>query len=458
MRSALIKMDVSSPVTPHYDSLTESSSEFQSDAYLEYRSRVLAQLAEEKKIEASRKAYKTSKNKDSTSKLADNTSVINSSGQSGYEDDDIVSSDKSIFDSQPSWDDSDINFDNSTKWHGVQTDPPTYENLGKTVSDQFQKDATDESNSLITWTSVDEHISKNAIGRSNSSDALSSLDLDFSRRSPSQRMKRRSSKRNSMKRKKYEKEKHSLFDDENEKMQYSSRPERSYSAGNQSLQICYINQSCSSDDAQSDTETKGGFSAELVSPIQSPRMALPRYSNRFLLQQRLSDSSLSSMSSSGFPSSQPSAPIPENTIIMYPNVHHDSKLTRTKQEQLEIDTRYELARAHQQAKVKAEEMRNRKTLQEKDSITLKLLKATLSDSTSQKLKTFSLSREECMQLRLSHLKLILNEMQTVKSELNNELVSLLLSRDELKTEQDGKLVEVEDVKSIIVSVGPETTV
>ena len=451
-------MDISTSSTPHYDGLTGSSSEFQSDAYLEYRSRVLAQLAEEKKLEASQ-------NNSKQNVTLENTSLLHSSSHSGYEDNDsqdYISTDKSLFDSQPSWDDSDINYDGTDKyhWEDGQTLVPDKKHATTDSYHTFEKPHVDTTNLPITWNSVNEHISKNAVGASNSSDALS-LDLDFSNRTSSQRLKRRSCKRNSLKRKKYEKERCNVYDEAdflNEKPYYASRPERSYSGGNQSLQICYINQSCSSDDGQSDGEQKG-ISTVVVSPTSSPKMALPRYGSRFLFQQRLSDSSLSSLSSSGFPSSQSSIVIPENTIIMYHNSHQqESKLSRTKQEELEMEARYQLAQAHKQAKIKAEELKKQKSLQENDSITLQLLKATLSDSISYKLNNFSLTNEDCMQLRLSHLKLILNEMQTTKSELNNELVSLLLLRDELKTEQDGKLVEVEDVKSIIVSVGPETTV
>ena len=271
-------MDVSSPATPHYDSLPESvGSEFQSDAYLEYRRRVLEQLAEEKKNEAASQQISSSAYNNINSKLRS----VNLLSNSGNDDDDCISSDKSLFDSQPSWDDSDINFDNeSSKWSGTLTDASGIHSGGgrSATNDVFHQQKDDEEgNSLITWSEVDEHISKN-IGRSNSSDALSSLDLDFSKRSSSQqRLKRRSTKRNSLKRKKYEqKDKlaNILFDNDN-----YTKPERSYSIGSQSLQICYINQSCSSDDNQSDNETsKAGITATeaLVSPVSSPRMALPR--------------------------------------------------------------------------------------------------------------------------------------------------------------------------------------
>ena len=41
------------------------------------------------------------------------------------------------------------------------------------------------------------------------------------------------------------------------------------------------------------------------------------------------------------------------------------------------------------------------------------------------------------------------------SALNEELMSLLVVRDDLQIEQDAKLVDVEDAKTLI---GPETTV
>ena len=42
--------------------------------------------------------------------------------------------------------------------------------------------------------------------------------------------------------------------------------------------------------------------------------------------------------------------------------------------------------------------------------------------------------------------------------MNDELVSQLIKRDELQTEQDAKLTDLEDAKAMLDAMGPETTV
>ena len=42
------------------------------------------------------------------------------------------------------------------------------------------------------------------------------------------------------------------------------------------------------------------------------------------------------------------------------------------------------------------------------------------------------------------------------TELSNELVDLLMSRDQLKTENESKVVDIDDIKAILAAVGPET--
>ena len=42
--------------------------------------------------------------------------------------------------------------------------------------------------------------------------------------------------------------------------------------------------------------------------------------------------------------------------------------------------------------------------------------------------------------------------------LNEELMMQLIARDDLQTEQDAKLIDVEDAKTMLNAMGPETTV
>lgn len=46
----------------------------------------------------------------------------------------------------------------------------------------------------------------------------------------------------------------------------------------------------------------------------------------------------------------------------------------------------------------------------------------------------------------------------VFTDLSNELVDLLMIREQLKTENEAKIVDIDDIKAIIKAVGPETSV
>lgn len=49
-------------------------------------------------------------------------------------------------------------------------------------------------------------------------------------------------------------------------------------------------------------------------------------------------------------------------------------------------------------------------------------------------------------------------LRTKIKELNDELVKLLVSRDELKTEQDAVLADCEDLQALLTTLVKETTV
>lgn len=98
------------------------------------------------------------------------------------------------------------------------------------------------------------------------------------------------------------------------------RVERSHSSSNQSLQICYINESCSSDENENST---GGDKTQTIdskssstSPTASPYFTSPRgYGKGYMRQHRLSDASSPTSSLSSLSTTTNS----ESTII-----HHHS--------------------------------------------------------------------------------------------------------------------------------------
>lgn len=82
----------------------------------------------------------------------------------------------------------------------------------------------------------------------------------------------------------------------------------------------------------------------------------------------------------------------------------------------------------------------------------------LDDVTRLKVKKRSLNKTDCSEMTFGQLQVILNEMHAEKEALNSELMLILETRDELKMEQDAKLIDVEDMKAMMSVTGPETTV
>jgi len=208
----------------------------------------------------------------------------------------------------------------------------------------------------------------------------------------------------------------------------ANRLERSFSTG-QSMQVCYINTSCSSSDNDSPPATPI-LSSPSFSPCVPHRPALHR------------------MRSSTSPYGS------NNTIIS--SHHHPGPSERSKFEELEWEARFQLAQAHQQVKAKAREERCKKV--DNHSLIQKAVNGTLSREINLKLKSFDLKECDCKDMTIGQLRLIMNDMNRKKIELNDDLVALLVARDELRTEQDAKLVDVDDIKAMIYSIGPETTV
>lgn len=130
---------------------------------------------------------------------------------------------------------------------------------------------------------------------------------------------------------------------------------------------------------------------------------------------------------------------------------------KTRQEQLELEARIAITQAHQDARKQAEEERRQNRKGSKASME-RLLQVPLDDATRLKVKTRTLDENCCHEMTLGQLQVILNEMHSEKEALNSELKDILEVRDELRTEQDAKLVDVEDMKAMMSLSGPETTV
>jgi len=227
--------------------------------------------------------------------------------------------------------------------------------------------------SLTTWSSFDEHIEKASLVSSKASS------LDNYKQStstmPSSYNKRK--KRRSSQRRNYDLK--SELDNLKPYKPMKSWSERKNSSSNQSLKICYVNNTSSSDEDNNES-----------SDINN----------------------------------------------------------------VEMEARLQLAEARISAKLKAEE----ENTSIPQTIAYKILKVSLPDEMNRKLVDLKLNEEDLNEMRLGQLQLVLNDMMSRKQALSNKLVEMLILRDQLKIENEAKLVDVEDIKVIMEAVGPETSV
>ncbi|XP_076806168.1 uncharacterized protein LOC143449742 isoform X2 [Clavelina lepadiformis] len=459
--------------TKHFGNMIKSSektSEFQSDAYLEYRRRVFQQLAAEYERE---KRQQEQENEDEDPNLNNDDDLLHSSCYQNQNDDL-----KCTVETQPSWDDSDLKSEtyitspvHSYSSHTLPWQKNSIHKSDLTFDDQHRR-STNELNSketsvpLMNWASFEEQIKRKS-GQAESNESIQS-NTDSQEVFPT--AKQWKGHKNSFQKQKMEREairqKLSMENNDHEEFKYGAdkpwyqpRFERSYSANNQSLQICYINESCSSgsDDEVSKLEKSDSSRNSSFSPASPMGFGSPRlYGKRYMKQHRSSD--VSSHSSSTSSLTMPSPSMASDSTIISHNHHQDLRSGRSKQEELEMEARFQLAQAHQRAKLQAEEDRQKSRTQDKSSLAHRLLSVTLTDDINAKMKSYSLSRQDCQRMTLGQLQLILNDMHSKKQGLNDKLMGLLLARDDLQTEQDAKLVDVEDAKAVMNAVGPETTV
>lgn len=422
-------MNVYSPGESFEASLNISGSEFSSPAYLEYRQRVLDQLAVDCQDNIGEKNANKSEEKQ-------NESFKNSPDYS------TDFSKKINSDVEAGWDNSDLQI-NTYKMNGSSSCsslPHCNEQLLnerepmlKKTSSFLNNDNANNQNSLTTWSSFNEHIEKVSLGKLDSAKAAS-FDGYQSLRSSQLSPTFINKSKKQLQRKKFD-----LKEDMDslKKSLHATRSERSYSTSSQSLQICYIND-CSSSEEDKEIEK--------TSPKSPSFTSTNGYGQPYIYKKRFSDHSISSIARST-----------EKTIISTEN-RKSSIETGSTQNDLEMETRFKLAQAHQNAKLLAEEERKKDKFLKNSSIALRILKVTLPAETNDKLHNFSLERKDCMELRLGQLQLILNDMHSKKQDLSNELVDLLMIREQLKTENEAKIVDIDDIKAIIKAVGPETSV
>nr|CAB3263043.1 uncharacterized protein LOC100187054 [Phallusia mammillata] len=456
------------PVAGHFD-MRSAGSEFETEAYLEYRRRVFEQLAEdyEKDQQTVTEEIKPIYEDENQTQLhsshqqtaAGELTKIQSDLQASWDDSDLKS--EAYFSSSQTADDNPTLF-----WQMDQESKPLVQDNHIAVNNAALLDGKINQNLLSNWSSFEDQIAKVQKEKSSSSEASNQLDKSdkfvFGGRT-------RRSSRNSFQKQKLDRElirkKLSMPDPDEEDTSYGGekpwqqpRFERSYSSSNQSLQICYINESCSSDESENNSsgeksQTAKETNSSSASPTASPYFASPRgYGKGYMRQHRLSDASSPTSSLSSLSTTTNS----DSTIIHHS--HHDLRSGRSKHEEMELEARYQLAQAYQRAKEQAEEDRQKNKLTKNSSIVHKLLSVSLNDDINAKIKAFTLSKHDCRQMTMGQLQLILNDMHTKKQALNEGLVTLLVERDELQTQQDAKLVDIEDMKAILNSLGPETTV
>ncbi|XP_039251415.2 uncharacterized protein LOC120328907 isoform X1 [Styela clava] len=508
------KMDFHSPTYEHFDTANANPEDFHSEEYMEYRRRVFQELASEYD-----KYGNTDKQQPSESKLISNIpreytlsdiqyplsptqdySYSNSlhSVSDFHEDDPLVSFGDLSPSQQPVWDDSDLQPEQ------ILPSPSLKKTSEITSSDQrtnlisFSKDNNpndkmsllhNEENSWYKNTSEEDHRNnEDIIPSMHWTELEKQLEVltkhheeqtNLKQQSPeihrtfSPPSKRRS--RTNLQKQKNDREamlqKLSKGDPDidsvpfgSDKPWYQPRLERSYSGNNQNLQICYINNSCSSSDSEeAGTDSKTSPSSMGKSSTSSPVLSSPGFgTRRNLPSYRMSSSSstvsLSSTSSAGHHNSSSSLPGDGEIINIRPSINTDDiPKPKTKQEQLELQARIAITQAHQEARRLAAEER-RRNRKGSNASTDRLLNVPLDDATRLKVKTRSLSRDDCHNMTDGQLQVILNNMHAEKEALNDELKVILELRDDLRTEQDAKLIDVDDYKAMLSATGPETTV
>lgn len=243
----------------------------------------------------------------------------------------------------------------------------------------------------------------------------------------------------------------------NNKPWYNPKMDRMNS---QNLKICYINDTSSSSEGEENSKNADPTTPKSwVPPSPSLTPLSPTYLRKNFLNRMQSSSSISSTSSGGYRTSTSSPPIDREIINVRATVavNETPPKVLSRQEELELEAKIAFTEAHQEAKRLAEEERRRSKRSSTSSFE-NISLTSLNGEIRSKVKSRSLNRRDCQAMSISQLQVILNSMHSEKEELNIELKSNLEMRDEVRTEQDAKLIDVEDLKAMLDQSGPETTV
>lgn len=226
------------------------------------------------------------------------------------------------------------------------------------------------------------------------------------------------------------------------------------------LKICYINDTSSSSDGEENTKNVNPTTPKSwVPPSPSLTPISPSFLKKDFSSRMQSSSSISSLSSGGNRTSTSSPPIDRDVINVRATVaflETPPKVLST-QEKLQLAAKIAFNDAQQEAKRLAEEERQkskRSSCSSLENISLTSINAEIRS----KVKSRSLNRRDCQAMSISQLQVILNSMHSEKEELNIELKTNLEMRDELRTVQDAKLIDIDDLRALLDQSGPETTV
>lgn len=376
--------------------------------------------------------------------------------------------------SQPAWDDSDLKTELLVS-HPVKSYPDTQDGDLKAnllaFSDRESPDREDKTGLCDTANLLSLDGAQNTKSPSSSMKSLSSSE-SYKFNSPPQTplspgARKRATKSHILKQKNDRRailQKLSSEDTENDSFSYGNgKPwynPRSDRLNSQNLQICYINDTSSSSDSDDNPKNATSpTSKPLISPSPAITPLSPTLLRRNMLNRMQSSSSISSASSGGYRTSTSSPPCDREIINVRASLATDEQPRKTlsKQEEIEQQARIAITQAHQEAKRLAEQERVRSRKESSSSFN-KLRLTPFDEATRVKVKSRSLDRSDCRKMSIAQLQIILNGMHAEKETLNLELKTILEIRDELRTEQDAKLIDVEDMKAMLAETGPETTV
>ncbi|XP_013785612.1 general transcriptional corepressor trfA-like [Limulus polyphemus] len=215
------------------------------------------------------------------------------------------------------------------------------------------------------------------------------------------------------------------------------------------LQICFMNERASDQESQgSDHDLESSFQKENICGLSSAVENTSRLTDASDKDKTVSNSTLAESTSSsqslGSKRQRPSIFFnrPKNWSLQSTQKNSKRKEKEeeqedfmTRQARLQAEARMALAQAKEMARMQMEVERQRK----KKSPIADIVGFTLPDGRHR------LSRQILTDMNVAQLQVIVNDLHTQIENLNEELVQLLLERDDLHMQQDSMLVDIEDL-------------